>query len=418
MKRNLTSLVLSHDPVWAIEAKRGLFLWQQLSLINVEVHQKEFAEAKAAEASEVEARGPGSDRAEKPFDTYGSIAIISIVGPMSKAPTSFSSGTSTVQARRLIRAAAADPDITSILIKFDSPGGSVSGTADLAADIAAANRRKDCIAYVEDCCCSAALWAASQCNAIYANSTAIVGSIGTYMVVEDWSQFYENQGVQVHVISTGPNKGAGIEGTAITPEQLAAWQEMVNDLNEQFLSAVAKGRSISRARVEELATGETWVGQKAVTLGLVDGIQSLDDVLNSMQKTPARKAASAQENVFASENPAPIAGPLGHSLDSVLTAVKGAQNGVNAVLPRLTEVKNIRESQGRVFSPERLEQMQGLQSEIRILASDLDALVESCESLGKEPEAAEEAVEGPESHEVDAMEALRRESSLAQLSVA
>src|SRR5690606_31819803 len=129
-------------------------------------------------------------------------------GAMTKQGSSFG-GASTVRTRRAIRSAAADKSVSAIMLLIDSPGGSVSGTSDLADDVANAKKKKPVYAYIEDTCCSAAYWVASQCSAIYANPTAIVGSIGTYMVVADYSRMAENAGVKVHCISTGKYKGAG-----------------------------------------------------------------------------------------------------------------------------------------------------------------------------------------------------------------
>jgi signal peptide peptidase SppA len=429
MKNNLTPLVLSHDPVWAIEEVRGRFLWQQLSLINVDVHRAEYEASKVAEADaptpEVEARNDGDQSKYKPFDYQGGVAIISIAGPMMKSPSSFSSSVSTVYTRRLIRAAVADPDVKSILIRFDSPGGSVSGTSDLADDIESANTKKECVAYIEDCCCSAAYWAASQCSSIYGNRTAIVGSIGTYMVVEDWSKFYQDQGIDVHVLSTGKFKGAGVEGSEITIEQLAHFQETVDALNEHFLSAVAKGRGMSRAKLAEYADGRTWTGQEAVSIGLMDGVSKWDDVLLSMQKGTGKKPVSAQENVFASEAPLRIDGPLGIALDSVLIAVRGSSEMVATVSPRVETVVSIRQDQGRVFSPERLAQVREATEALVELAGSMTALLASCEALGHdEPVSTTEAEDQPEPEPATESQAdpdftaLDEEAALAALALA
>src|SRR6185436_13049667 len=138
--------------------------------------------------------------------------------------------------------AAADPSIKTILLLIDSPGGTIAGTAELADSVAAANKIKPVIAHADDQMASAAYWIASQCRMITSNRTALVGSIGTYVEVYDTSKMYENAGVKVHMISTGPHKGALVDGTPVTDDQLAEVQKLVDSLNRHFLAAVSAGR--------------------------------------------------------------------------------------------------------------------------------------------------------------------------------
>lgn len=203
------------------------------------------------------------------------VAILSLNGFMSREPNSIG-GTSTTMLRRSIRAAVSDDSVKAILMIVNSGGGTVDGTAALADDIAAAARKKPFYSYVEGTCASAAFWAASQGTQILADRTAEQGSIGTLFVVEDWSKFYEDLGVKVHALATGPIKGAGVEGTEITEEQLKAFETRRDDLNAHFLAGVAKGRKLSADDVKAVADGSVWISKKAQSLGLIDGISTYD----------------------------------------------------------------------------------------------------------------------------------------------
>jgi signal peptide peptidase SppA len=272
--KTLTSLVALHGIHWAMEARTALQLWQELQSTSITVHM-----------AEVEAREPRSDSGgDREYGMEdGGIAVISLCGPMTKATTSMSSGCSTVAVRRQVRAAAADPDVRAIMLRVDSPGGSVSGTADLAEDVRNAAKKKPVMGYAEDLCCSAALWVWTQCGTCIANSTAMVGSIGTYCAVADYSGMFEAAGVKVHLVSTGDYKGAGAAGVPITPDQVAEWQREVNELNAHFLSAVSRGRSMSMAEVKAIADGRVFVGQHARALGLADGIGSFDQAMADLK---------------------------------------------------------------------------------------------------------------------------------------
>lgn len=362
---NLMPSVLPHGAEWAIEASSARQLLRWLEMTDAAAHRREY-EARR-ESGEAEWRN--GYRAE------GRVAIISVVGVLTKAPSSLDAGTSSVAVRRAVRAAATDKAIDSILLVFDSPGGTVAGTEALAQDVAAAARKKPCYAYVDDMACSAAYWVASQASAVYCGATAMLGSIGTYMVVDDLSRAYENAGIQVHVLSTGKYKGAGVPGARVTPEQIEAWQKTVDDLNGHFLSAIAKGRDMRRARVEELADGSVWIGQEAVDRGLADAVMSFDEVMADLRAQgpqPAQRALAEQDATIYSRDDGPPTGAfLDEALESALIAIDG-------IVTRLDEIRAMREQQQRAFSPVRLTQA-------RDLHVRLSALLASCEALGEPP---------------------------------
>lgn len=235
------------------------------------------------------------------------IAIVPLIGTLMKATPSLMEGTSTVGARRQIRAAVADDQVGGILFLIDSPGGTVAGTEQLAADIAWARARKHTIAYVEDCCCSAAIWAAAQAGKIIAGPSAIVGSIGTFGVVVDSSQAAADRGLRVHVITTSPLKGAGVAGAEITTKQLAEMQRRIESLNDLFVAGIAAGRNIPMQRARELADGRVWVGQQAVNAGLIDAVGSFEDALQIMAGAiPAAYTAPTKQIVAKAYTPATL----------------------------------------------------------------------------------------------------------------
>lgn len=214
----------------------------------------------------------------------GEIAVVTLHGPLMKQVSSMSGGTSTVMARRQIRAATANDNIKAILLHADSPGGTVAGTKDLADDVAEAAKHKPVYAYIEDLGASALMWVVSQATKVFANETAFVGSIGTYGVIHDLSALAEKEGVKVHVIKAGEFKGMGEPGTAVTDQQLQELQRLVNEQNEFFIRGVAKGRGLSVSRVRELADGRVHVGKAAADLGLIDGVQTLDATFAQLVK--------------------------------------------------------------------------------------------------------------------------------------
>lgn len=224
-----------------------------------------------------------ASRNGKPYAvTQDGIAIVELNGLMTKWGSSFDVGT--VEVRRQMRMAVRDQDVRGILLHVDSPGGTVAGTDDLAADVAEAAAQKLTWAYVEDMAASAAYYVASQASQAFANPSAVVGCIGTYMVVEDWSQFFSDAGVKVHIMRSGEFKGAGVMGSEITEAQIAEWQRWVEAAAEMFVASVARGRGTERKAVLQWSDGRVWSAAEATKMGLIDGVRALDRVIADMAR--------------------------------------------------------------------------------------------------------------------------------------
>lgn len=318
--------------VWAAheDSFRQSCKWIEGMDLAVHIRQSESPTMADLEKKIISRAGHGDSRGSGKDSSEGSVAIIAIRGTLMKQETSFSSGTSTVAARKVIRAAASDSSITSILLKIESPGGTVAGTKELADEVKAAAKVKTVWAYIEDLGASAAYWIGSQASRISTNQTGLVGSIGTFMVVHDLSEMAAKEGVKVHVVRAGEFKGAGTPGTAVTDEHLKNYQTIVNDLNEHFLKAVAEGRSLSLEKVRNLADGRVHVGDAAKSLGLVDAVESFDDTLRAlknhrkerqtMSESTQAPAATAKETIAASAAPLK---PVAASFSEIVSACAG-----------------------------------------------------------------------------------------------
>lgn len=291
--------------LWAIEETR----FRELKGLALSVDMDKARAESQARAGEMAARPLYAT-------TSDGIARIDLSGPMTKYPTSFQAlfgGTSTLRVREALRAAARDPEVLGIMLVIDSPGGTAAGTSDLADEIRRANARKPVYTFAEDLAASAALWALAQGRKVFANVGAEVGSIGTYMVVYDTSGAYARENVKVHVISSAPPiKGAGVDGTEITPAQLAEWERRAKDLADLFVGEVATGRRMERKKAEALATGQVWVADKARDFGLIDDVVSLDEAMRRLRSeameqkdlTAAQAAAEQAQAAAATEKAA------------------------------------------------------------------------------------------------------------------
>lgn len=256
--------------IWAYEPDRFLAQWETIARVDLAAHMAAPPPPRAVTVMTESGRGGKS------------IARVVARGTMMKGQSSFG-GTSTVQLRRDIRNAASDPNVSGILLDIDSPGGTVAGTADLAAEVRAARRKKPVWAHIDDLGASAAYWVASQADQVFANDkTALVGSIGTLMTVYDFSGAAEKDGVKALVFATGPLKGAGAKGAPVSEDQRAYFQKLVDDSQASFDSAVRSGRGMTADQLASVRTGGVFTASEARDLKLIDGIRSIDRTLEAL----------------------------------------------------------------------------------------------------------------------------------------
>ncbi len=182
-----------------------------------------------------------------------------------------------------VNQAAGDPRINGIMLAVDSPGGTVAGTSSAAAAIARAARIKPVHGYSANCACSGAYWLVSQCNRFTSGDTAAVGNVGVYAVLCDSTGMQQQLGLRLSLVSTAPYKGLGADG-AVSDALIADVQREIADINQVFLAAVSRGRSLDSTKVLSVADGRAHIGQAAVSLGLSDGICSFEDACLALLK--------------------------------------------------------------------------------------------------------------------------------------
>jgi len=255
----------------------------------------------AGHAPAPDASKPGDLQASTTFlpriDALGQrVAVITLQGSIiSRAPEwaeSYGYVSPQAFARNMI-AAADDASITTIVIACDSPGGTVSGTVEAAEAVAYARARKQVVAVASDLMCSAALWICSQASQIIVTPTAMVGSIGVITSHTDISGYYSQLGVVVTYIRSAVKKALGQPTEALTETALAERQALVDSIHTQFVASVAAGRKKPVETVaSKWATGQVWVGQEAVAVGLVDRVASLSTVLAELTGNAAPPPSS------------------------------------------------------------------------------------------------------------------------------
>ncbi len=127
---------------------------------------------------------------------------------------------------------------------------------------------------------SAAYMISSQADYIFTAKSTSIGSIGTAMEFTDLSGLYELLGISIVDITSADSKDSTYGNRALTDDEIAYYQAMVDEINEMFIELVAEGRYMSIEDVRTLATGLCFTGTAAVKNGLADEIGTLEDALD------------------------------------------------------------------------------------------------------------------------------------------
>jgi len=259
-----------------------------------------FSQSFGAFMRQLQISGPKAGPAEEaardglPIAVTGGVAVIPVMGAMFRRAPSWARSygiTGTESIKQALQTALADDDVHSILLRVDSPGGSVSGIRELAQVIAAAE--KPVIAQVEGMAASAAYFVASQADKILVGPGDLVGSIGVRIMLYDYSKAFEEAGIKAIPVDTGEFKSAGAMGTEITEAQLADFQRTVDYYYDDFVAAVSTGRSMKEQDVRDVGDGRMYSPEEAMSSGLVDGISTIEKTLNEMRSS-APKGRSTQ----------------------------------------------------------------------------------------------------------------------------
>jgi signal peptide peptidase SppA len=216
------------------------------------------------------------------------IAHIPIGGAIGQKLRGFAKGRGAVDVQDVsdeIDDAVADKSVRSILFDFDSPGGMVSGTPELATKIKAISKPK--YAFTNGMIASAAYWLASACDGIFSTESAEIGSIGVYLPFYDETKLYDRFGVKVELIKAGKLKGTGFPGTALGESQRQYLQERVDQIYGMFTGHVRKMRGAHIA--DDTMQGQTFLAREALFRGLIDGIvNSKRDVVAMLPRNSAK----------------------------------------------------------------------------------------------------------------------------------
>jgi len=178
-----------------------------------------------------------------------------------------------------------NPGVRGILLRIDSPGGAVAPAQEIYSEIMKLRAdHKTVYASMGTVAASGGYYIACAADYVLANPGTLTGSIAAVMVFSNIEELTNKIGVKPVIIKSGKYKDVGSPLRAMNPEERKLLQNVVDDVHQQFVQAVAKGRGLSVSEVKEIADGRIMTGQQALKLKLIDEIGGLEKTLELLAK--------------------------------------------------------------------------------------------------------------------------------------
>jgi signal peptide peptidase SppA len=246
--------------------------------------------------AEIKARLGAAGPPRPPARSIQHIAVLPLFGviaPRMNVMTQISGGTSADAFGAMFQRVIDNPEVTAVVLDVDSPGGSVFGIEELADQIHAARGSKPIVAVANHTAASAAYWLASQADEIIASPSSMLGSIGVIAAHQDLSAADAKAGVKTTFISAGRYKAEAAPGEPLSEEARAAIQGHVDEFYRVFVQAVARGRDVKVQAVRDgFGEGRIVSAREAVSLGMADGLATLDQVVEQLASGSKRVAGA------------------------------------------------------------------------------------------------------------------------------
>jgi protease-4 len=177
-----------------------------------------------------------------------------------------------------------DDGIRGVIIRINSPGGSVGPSQEIYHELKKLSAKKKVYISASSVCASGGYYIASAGEKIYANPSTITGSIGVIMEQVVAEELLKKIGIQPNTLKAGKFKDVGSPFRKMKDDERAYFQQILDSIHEQFIKDVADGRKMPFEQVKKLSDGRIYTGTQAKELGLVDSIGTFYDTVDDMKK--------------------------------------------------------------------------------------------------------------------------------------
>lgn len=176
-----------------------------------------------------------------------------------------------------LRSAEADPDVQAIVLRVDSPGGTVTGSAQIHEVIE--EMSKPVVVSMAGTAASGGYYVSAPADYIFARADTTTGSLGVILTIFNIEDLIDELGVDVISITSGQNKGIGNPWEPVTAEQEAILEAYISESYDEFVRVIAEGRGLAEEDVQAMADGRIYTGRQALELDLVDELGNFQDAI-------------------------------------------------------------------------------------------------------------------------------------------
>jgi protease-4 len=203
------------------------------------------------------------------------IAIIRVNGVITSSPTLLQESTTPDTFASLVESAESNPSIKAVLFQINSPGGSVVASREMVSTIK--SMKKPNLCWMGDVAASGGYWVSSACDHIMSDPLSLTGSVGVTASYLSFENLFEKYGIEYEQITSGERKDIGSPFRNLTSEEREKLQYIVEETYKYFIADIIASRNLSQAQVEEINSGDIYLGKDALDLGLVDSLGSFSD---------------------------------------------------------------------------------------------------------------------------------------------
>ena len=198
--------------------------------------------------------------------------------------------------RAIIRKARMDNDVKAILFRVNSPGGSSLASDVIWREISLARKEKPVVVSMGDLAASGGYYISCNADSIFANTNTISGSIGVFSIVPNFQSFFKNKlGITFDGVKTAPFADMGSIDRPLNETEKRFFQAGTDSIYHTFKTRVAEGRKKDIVYVDSIAQGRVWTGSRALQVGLVDRIGTMQDALDCAARMAKLKDYKVKE---------------------------------------------------------------------------------------------------------------------------
>ena len=219
----------------------------------------------------------------------GKVLVIPLRGMISDAPKRRFIRTRPSMVQEFVsklRKAEDDPEVKAVLIKIDSPGGSVIASDLIYNEIVAFKKRKQAkvVVAMMGVAASGGYYISLPADLIMAHPTTVTGSVGVLFIRPDVSGLMEKIGVDVNVSKTGKNKDMGSPFRRATEEEKKIAQDIIDQLADRFLDRISEHRKLGPKKLKEISSARIYLANEALNLGMIDRIGYLGEAVSEAKE--------------------------------------------------------------------------------------------------------------------------------------